>query len=165
MSAPHPGDIGLVAIRGRVGAAIRFGQWLCGDGWHHYEHAFVYVGAGEVVEGMPQGARRASIDQYDGRPVAYLRCPPDLGPAVAEAALGFIGVPYSFADYLAIALHRAGIPAPHLRAYIESSRRLICSALCDRAAEIGGWKLFDDGRWHGYVTPGSLYRLYSAQNA
>lgn len=162
MSAPNPGDIGLVAIRGRVGAAIRFGQWLVGDGYDHYEHAFVYVGNGEIVQAMPRGAERATVPTMSG-PVVYLRCPTELGPAVAEAAVGFIGVPYSFVDYAAIALHRVRIPTPRLRAYIESSRRLICSALCDRAAEIGGWKLFDDGRWHGHVTPGDLYRLYAAQ--
>lgn len=162
---PQPGDIGLVAIRGRVGAAIRLGQWMVGDGWSKYQHAFVVVGDGKLVEAMPQGARTAPLDQYEGRDVAWLKCPPHLGPAVAEAAIGFIGVPYSFADYAAIALHRVRVPAPHLKAYIESSRRLICSALCDRAAEIGGWKLFDDGRWHGHVTPGSLHRLYAAQQA
>jgi hypothetical protein len=160
---PNPGDIGLVAIRGRVGAAIRLGQWLVGDGFDHYEHAFVYIGGGEIVEAMPNGARRSTVPTTSG-PVVYLRCPPALGPAVAQAALGFIGVPYSFVDYAAIALHRFRIPTPRLRRYIESSKRLICSAMCDRAAHIGGWKIFDDGRWFGHVTPGDLYRVYAAQN-
>jgi hypothetical protein len=164
MSAPNPGDIGLVAIRGRAGRAIRFGQWLVGDGWSDYQHAFVYIGGGEVIEAMPDGARRAAVPTMAG-PVAYLRCPEQYGRAVAEAAIGFIDVPYSFTDYLAIALHRVRIPAPHLRAYIETSRRLICSQLCDRAAEIGGWHLFQDRRWHGHVTPGALYRLYEQQEA
>ncbi len=160
---PRPGDIGLVAIRGRVGAAIRLGQWLVGDGWSNYQHSFVMSGPGSVVEAMPDGARVAPLDQYEGRPIAWLRCPPELGPAVAQAALGFIGVPYSFADYAAIALHRVRIPTPKLRAYIEMSKRMICSQLCDRAAEIGGWHLFVDKRWNGYVTPGSLHRLYLRQ--
>ena len=165
MNGPNLGDIGLVDIRGRVGTAIRVGQWMVGDGWSRYQHAFVYVGDGHVVEAMPQGARRASLDQYVGRDVGWLRCPTQLGAAVAEAAIGFIGVPYSFVDYGAIALRRFRIPTPRLRAYVETSRRLICSQLCDRAAEIGGWKLFDDGRWHGYVTPGSLHSLYRAQQS
>jgi hypothetical protein len=165
VSVPNLGDIGLVDIRGRVGAAIRLGQWLIGDGWSDYQHAFVYTGLGMVVEAMPEGARHARLNQYDGRSIAWLRCPPMLGQEVASAALGFIGVPYSFADYAAIALHRLRIPAPHLRTYIETSKRMICSQLCDRAAEIGGWHLYDDGRWHGYVTPGALYRLHLKQNA
>ncbi len=160
-----PGDIGLVSIRGHLGLFIRIGQWLCGDGWGHYEHAFVYVGNGRVVEAMPSGARVAPITRYAGMLVLWLRCPPVLGQGVAAAAVTFVSTPYSFADYLAIALHRLRIPTPFLRRYIEWSGRLICSQLADRAAEYGGWHLFDDGRWHGYVTPGALRRLAERQNS
>lgn len=162
---PSPGDIGLVAINGRVGLGIRVGQWLCGDGWHHYEHAFVNVGGGQVVEAMPHGARLGRLDRYDPATVAWLRCPPIYSDRVAAAARGYVDTPYSFVDYLAIAAHRVRIPTPHLRAYIDSSGHMICSQLCDRAAEAGGWHLFDDGRWHGYVRPGDLYRLHRDQRA
>jgi hypothetical protein len=163
VSAPNPGDIGLVAIKGRVGFGIRVGQWLNGDGFANYQHAFVHVGRGQVAEAMPNGARIASLSQYDDCPLVWLRCPPELGQAVADAARGMEGVKYSFADYLALALRRARIPTPRLRKYIEGSERMICSQMCDRAAYLGGWKLFDDGRWFGYVTPGSLYGLAMAQ--
>jgi hypothetical protein len=162
---PNPGDIGLVAIKGRVGLAIRFGQWLNGSGLIRYEHAFVYVGDGQVIEAEPEGARLALLNQYDGCPLMWLRCPPQYGEAVAAAARAMRGVPYSFADYGALALHRLHIPAPHLRAYIETSKRDICSQLCDQAAMMGGWKLFDDGRWCGFVAPGDLYRLAGQQVA
>lgn len=153
------GDIGLVAIRGRVGQAIRLGQWALGDGYADFEHAFVQIGADQIVEAEPYGARLAPLSQYDGRAIVWLHCPDQYRPMVAAAARGMIGVPYSFLDYGALALHRLRIPAPHLRSYIESSGHMICSQLCDRAAELGGWHLFDDGRWHGYVTPSSLYAL------
>lgn len=159
MTGPGVGSIGLVAIKGRVGLAIRIGQWLNGSGFIRYEHAFVYVGNGQVIEAMPEGARLARLDQYRECPIVWLRCPPTLGEAVAAAARGYEGVPYSFADYVAIALHRFHIPTPRLRRYIESSRRMICSVLADRAAHDGGWHLFDDGRWFGYVTPGALHQL------
>lgn len=154
-----PGDIGLVAIKGRVGLIIRIGQWLNGSGLIRYEHAFVHVGDGQVVEAMPEGARLAPLSQYDTEPVVWLHCPHPYGEAVAAAARTYVGVPYSFADYAAIAAHRLHIPAPHLRRYIDTSGHMICSQLCDRAAERGGWHLFDDGRWHGYVSPGDLYAL------
>jgi hypothetical protein len=157
------GDIGLVAMRGRVGAAIRLGQWLVGDGYADYEHAFVAVGGDQVVEAMPGGALLTPLSRYEDCAIAWLRCPPRFGKAVAAAARSFVGTPYSFSDYAAIALHRFRIPTPRLRRYIEGSGRMICSQLCDRAAEMGGWKLFDDGRWHGHVTPGDLHRLYLAQ--
>jgi hypothetical protein len=165
--SPNPGDIGLVAIRGRVGAGIRLGQWLCGDGYADFEHAFVHVGDGEIVEAMPHGALLSKLSRYDDRAVetglAWLRCPREYGTEVARAAREMVGVPYSFLDYGAIALHRFRVPAPHLRAYIEASGHQICSQLCDRAAERGGWHLFNDKRWHGYVTPGSLYQLSLTQ--
>jgi hypothetical protein len=71
--------------------------------------------------------------------------------------------PYSELDYLAQAAHRLHIPSKHLKAYVESSGHLICSQLADRAASLGGWHLFDDGRWDGYVPPCDLYKLYWAQ--
>jgi hypothetical protein len=161
---PRQGDIGLTQISGYVGKGIRFAQWLNGDGFADYEHAFTYVGdvadIGNdlIVEAEPGGALLSPLSRYRRNEVLWLPCPPGYGDAVAAAALSFRGVPYSFLDYDAIALHHFHIPAPHLKAYIESSHHMICSQLCDRAAEIGGWNIFDDGRWPGFVTPGDLYR-------
>jgi hypothetical protein len=41
-----------------------------------------------------------------------------------------------------------------------STKHMICSQLADETALRGGWHLFDDGRWPGYVPPCDLYRLY-----
>lgn len=160
---PQPGDIGLVPMSGKGGRGIKVGQWLAGDGWTDYQHAFVYVGAAGdryqgqwVIEAMPGGARLARFDRYDVGRIVWLRCPPAYRAAVAAVAATYIGVPYSFADYGALALHRFRIPAPHLRRFIDSRKSMICSQLCDRAAARGGWHIFDDGRWSGYVTPGDL---------
>jgi hypothetical protein len=163
--APNLGDIGLVRIKGAVGKGIRFAQWLNGDGFADYEHAFTYVGAGQIVEAEPGGARRASLSQYADRLVVWLRCPSPYGFAVADAAWTLIGTPYSFLDYQALAMHRFHIPAPGLRRFIANSGHMICSQLCDHAAMVGGWHIFDDGRWEGYVTPGDLYREYRKQAA
>lgn len=163
--SPQPGDIGVCRIPGRVGLAIRAGQWLVGDGFANYEHAFVLTGAGRIVEAEVGGALDSPLDRYDAATVLWLRCPTALGPAVAAAALGYLGVPYSFLDYAAIGAHRFRLPAPGLRAYVGSTRHLICSQLADQAAADGGWHLFDDGRWPGYVTPGALRRLAAEQPA
>jgi hypothetical protein len=156
---PRPGDIGLVRVRGDVGRLIRVGQWLNGSGYANYEHAFVFVGAGTVVEAQPGGARPAALAEYDGRQIAWLRCPPQYGVYVAAAAHELVGTPYSFADYAALAAHRLHIPAPGLRSYIKASGHAICSQLADRAAYRGGWHLFADRRWEGDVTPADLYDL------
>lgn len=154
------GSIGLVEIPGDVGRAIRFGQWLNGDGYENYEHAFTYLGDGEIIEAEPGGARIVAF-HYSLRNVIWLPCPAEYGDAVAREARELEGVPYSFLDYAALATHRLHIPAPGLRDYIADTGHMLCSQLCDEAARRGGWHLFHDGRWAGYVTPGALYALTS----
>jgi cell wall-associated NlpC family hydrolase len=160
---PDPGDFGLTSIVGGVGRAIRLGQWLLGDGWSAYQHAFIYLGDGLILEAEPGGARVADLAQYDGRPMLWStgRIPltPEHRQRIHDLALDMRGVPYSFSDYASLALHRLHVPAPHLRAYIRSSGHMICSQLVDRAYEMAGIHLFDDGRWEGDVTPGDLARL------
>jgi hypothetical protein len=156
---PKLGSIGLVEMQGNLGRAIRVGQWLNGDGFADYQHAFVYVGSGEIIEGMPGGALKSPLDKYDPDSVVWLTCPDEFGAGVAAAARGYEGIPYSFLDYGAIALHRFHVPTPKLKAYIESTGHMICSQLCDQAAKDAGWHLFSDGRWEGYVTPLDIYNL------
>lgn len=161
---PRLGDIGLVRITGAGGFLIRLGQWLNGDGFADYEHAFVVVDGGQLVEAEPGGARIRPLSQYDGQHVVWLRCPDQFRDDVAAAARGMVGVGYSAADYFALAVHRLRIPVPGLRRYIGDSKRLICSQLCDLAASQGGWKLLS-GVWPGYVTPGALRALAENQGA
>jgi hypothetical protein len=156
---PRPGDIGLTSIDGHVGRLIRLGQWLNGDGFHDFQHAFVVQDSVGLVEAEPGGARLSLLSEYDGRDVVYLRCPDEYRGAVAYQATTLLGTPYSFLDYASLAARRLRIPAPHLRAYIADSGHMICSQLADEAAQRGGWHLFVDGRWPGDVTPGDLYQL------
>jgi hypothetical protein len=159
---PHPGDIGLVPMPGRVGKMIKFGQWLAADGWTPYQHVFQVAGEVDpwdeirIVEAMPGGALNSPLDKYHADKIVWLRCPPSYRDEVAAAALSFVGVPYSFLDYGALALHRFHIPTPHLRKFISSRGHQICSQLADAAAVKGGWHIFDDGRWPGSVTPNDL---------
>lgn len=164
--APQPGDIGLTVISG-WGRLIRLGQWLNGDGFADFEHAFVVTevddrGDAHIVEAMPGGAQHVRNWHPADRTV-YLRCPEEHREAVAAAARGFVGVPYSVADYFALAAHRLHIPTPHLKRFVTQQHSMICSQLADAAAMEGGWHLFSDGRWPGYVTPGDLYALYQKQ--
>jgi hypothetical protein len=166
---PQPGDLGLVKMPGVVGRLIRTGQWLNGEGYADYEHAFTVVGEVDgyegpmIIEAMPGGALLSPLSRYDGFDPVYLRCPDEFRVEVAAAAFTLRGVKYSALDYFALAAHRFHIPAPGLRRYIASTGHLICSQMADRAADLGGWHLFDDNRWPGYVTPMSLYGLYIRQ--
>jgi len=163
---PKPGDIGLTTISGAGGGLIRLGQWLNGDGFGDREHAFVVTEYRQglptipwIVEAMPGGAQHVKNWHTD---CVYLRCPDEHRNAVAAAALRYVGVPYSFLDYGALALHRFHIPTPHLKRFISDGGHQICSQLADQAAADGGWHLLQDV-WPGDVTPGDLARLYREQ--
>jgi cell wall-associated NlpC family hydrolase len=169
-----PGDYGLVPIPGRGGRLIRLGQFLIGDGYRDYQHAFVYVGNGEVIEASGNGAVKkpyhyANEDVMWSSDVLHQETRTELIPieltdldrsAICQAAEGYLGVPYSWLDYFAIAAHRFHLSrSDALQKIVASTRRMICSQLVDQCFADAGVHLFDDGRWPGYVTPGDLTQL------
>ncbi|MFE1764099.1 hypothetical protein ACWDBF_02150 [Streptomyces angustmyceticus] len=159
---PLPGDIGLTRISGVTGTLIRVGQWINKDGFADYEHAFLVLPGDRLLEAEPGGARITPLAAYADADVLYV-CPEHLTERqrtdICAAATRYVGVPYSFLDYLAIATHRFRLPVPGLRRYVASTRHMICSQLVDQCYLDGGVHLFADGRWPGYVTPMALYRL------
>lgn len=163
-NSPQPGDIGLTSITGIVGHLIRLGQFLNGDGFSHYEHAFIVLEDGMLIEAMPGGAQIVPLSEYDDRDVLYVS-PAGLTDSdrkrICDAARAFEGVEYSFVDYGAIAAHRLHLPIPGLREFVADTGHMICSQLVDRAYEEAGVKVFSDSRWDGYVTPGGLYKRFA----
>jgi hypothetical protein len=159
---PQPGDIGLTQISGVTGRLIRFGQWINGDGFADYQHAFLVLPDERLLEGQPGGSRIRPLADLADDDVLYVY-PQGLTErqraGICAAASRYVGVPYSFLDYLAIATHRFRVPVPGLRRYIASSRHMICSQLVDQCYLDAGVHLFADGRWPGYVTPMALYNL------
>lgn len=162
---PLPGDFAVTSISGQVGFLISLGEWLNGSRFGHWDHAFVYVGDGQLVEAEPGGARLAGLDEYAGRPIAWstghVQLTDEQRGAIVAAARARIGTPYSGLDYLAIAAHRFHLPVPWLRRYVASSKHLICSQLVDRCYADAGAHLFS-GIWEGYVTPADLADLIGA---
>jgi hypothetical protein len=158
-----PGRIGLTQIHGKVGLGIRVGQYLNGSGFEDFEHAFVDLGDGTIIEAEPGGARIRSIDEYVPSEVhwcdgIYAGVSPDVRLAIAEAARGFEGTRYSFLDYDALVLHRLGLDATWLERYISDNGHMICSQLADSAYVKAGYRIFPLTRWEGFVTPGDLYK-------
>ncbi|MCC9311671.1 hypothetical protein LN042_32180 [Kitasatospora sp. RB6PN24] len=154
----------MVRITGEVGRLIRIGQWLNGDGYADYEHAFILVGDDMVVEAQPGGARQTPLATYQDRPIRWSsgRVPltNDQRAAIVSAAHRYLGVPYSFLDYLALATHRFRLPGNGLlKGFVADTRHQICSQLVDQCYRDAGVNLFSDGRWTGYVTPADLARL------
>lgn len=162
MSAPQPqpGDFAVTSITGQVGFLISFGEWLNGSRFGHWDHAFVYVGDGQLVEAEPGGARLAGLDEYQGRPIAWstghVELTDEQRTAIVAAARSFIGVPYSARDYFALALWHFRLRVPWARKVMASRASMICSELVDFAYEAAGVHLFADGRAPGDVTPADL---------
>lgn len=158
MINPQPGDFGLVAIKGDVGKLIRLGQWLNGDGFNDYEHAFIYIGNNQIVEAMPGGAIISDIDEYSDRAVLWSTGLVPLTTteraAIVETAIGFVGTPYSFLDYLAIALYRMHFTWLGVEKRVISSKHLICSQLVAQSYYDSGHPITDHPSY--LVTPGRL---------
>lgn len=159
-----PGMIGLTTISGNVGTAIEIGQWLNGEGFARWEHAFVVLHDGLILEAEPGGAvivpmhyRDENVYWCDG--IYKLLTPKMKSPLVLQpVAESLKGVKYSFLDYAALSAHRLHIPAPGLKDFIEDSGHEICSQLADEFYLRLGAHIFTDERWAGDVTPAGLYR-------
>lgn len=161
---PRPGDFAVVRMHGTPGALIRVGQWLNGDGFANVEHAFVLVGDDALVEAEPGGARVTPLTAYDPSGLhwsaGHIQLTSDQRAAIVAAAHRYLGTPYSFLDYGALAAHRFRLPGSGLlKGYVADTRHMICSQLVDQCYRDAGVHLFRDGRWPGYVTPADLNRL------
>jgi cell wall-associated NlpC family hydrolase len=160
---PQPADFFLAPISGLGGKAIRFGEFLNGQGFLKVQHAGIYMGNDYTVEAYPGGAIHGNIKRFAPDSLVWstglIELTSEQRLSIVAAAMRYIGVPYSELDYLAIAAHRFHIPAPHLREYIASTKHMICSQLVDQCYEDGGVHLFNDGGWPGYVDPGALFHL------
>jgi cell wall-associated NlpC family hydrolase len=170
-----PGDFLLVSFDGKDpnfsdvhawllnGGLIRIGQWLNGDGFAQYEHAAIYVGNGQIVEAQNTGTAIADAHRYDSLDTFWSTGIIDLTDAersaIVAAAKGYVGTPYSWTDYFALAARRLHLwPAnAMLENYVKSTKHMICSQVVAQCYSDAKHPLFN--RWPGDVTPGDLYDL------
>ena len=159
--SPQPGDFAVVSAGGIAGPLVSFGEWLNGDGFGDWEHAFLYIGAGDIIQAEPGGANERPLTGHAHTlwSTGTIQLSAGQRDAICAAARKYLGVPYSFLDYAALAAHRAHLNIPGLRAYIGATGHQICSQLVDQCYADAGVHLFADGRWPGYVTPASLASL------
>jgi cell wall-associated NlpC family hydrolase len=165
---PQPGDFGLVSTAGplldRLAAAvIRF------DTDSPVNHAFVYVGNGNIIEAVSR-VKIDYVDEYSDITWSTGRLPAALTPTSAQrdriiaAANDLVGDRYNILDILAIGLaqRRTGRLVNDQSWWakrLSADGREICSQLVDAAYLAAGIHLFDDGRLPGLVSPGDLYSL------
>lgn len=165
LKTPKPGDIGLTKIEGLLGWFVSLGQHLAGDS-SKFTHAYIVLDDETVIAAQPGGARMDKLSDYNNKSIYLQRDLTDEQRAsiVAEAR-ALEGLPYSFLDYLAIALARFGIKPQWLRNFIANKGHMICSQLCDEVYRRAGINLFNDGRLPQEVTPGDLlYVLVGEQD-
>lgn len=161
MTEPRPGDFGLTKINGLAGAFVSAGQWFVGD-FAPVQHALMYVGDGLAVQAMPSGAELIRLE--DASPVVkwstgLIELTDQQREDIADEAYGLVGTPYSFLDYLSIALERLGVHSKLIRDRVQSSGHLICSQLVVEAYARAGVDLFGPGKFPGDYTPGDLWNL------
>ena len=155
---PKPGDIGLVRIPGIAGWFIALGQLLLGDA-SRYTHAFIVVDGGRAISAQPKGAGYDNLTTYIELGAVFARNIPltlEERTRIVMGATNLLGTPYSFLDYLALALHRFKIRPKFVERYITASRHMICSQLVDQVYLAAGIHLFSDGRLSQDVTPGDI---------
>jgi hypothetical protein len=152
------GDFGLTRVHGPFGRLIRFGQYWYGNS-SEYEHAFLVLSNNEVLEAEPRGARIVPLSNYLNDPhTVFVKVPltPEQRIAIDAAGRSLEGIPYSFLDYLALALAKFHIKPKFITNYIKTDKHMICSQLVDEAEFMVGFQMFDDGREPSQVTPGGL---------
>jgi hypothetical protein len=170
-----PGDLAVVHLGGGAGRFIDICQRLSGAHAQRWEHAIVGVGDGMIVEAEQGGAQRVLM-HYDERDVWWcwqggVTVPAGARAGIVARADKFAadcdgrGTPYSDLDYLAQLGHCWHIPFPGLRHFIADDGHVICSQLDDCSALAGGWHLFTDKRWPGYVRPYDLAVRFGAPGA
>lgn len=153
---PKPGDFGLTKIGGILGFFVSLGQHLAGDS-SKYTHAFIVLDEESVIAAQPGGARVDKLIDYKNKAIySSFDLTPDQRSAIIAYARAYEGTPYSYLDYLAIALARLGIKPQWLKRFIANKGHMICSQMVDEVYKKAGVHLFNDGRLPQEVTPGDL---------
>ena len=157
-----PGDFAVVRPRSEVGDTIDIMERLAGYAGGGFVHAFIAVEGFDIVEAEPHGAVCHPY-HYDPNGVEWstgkIALTSAQRTAIVAAAMGYVGTPYSFLDYAAIAAHRFHLWAPGLAGYVRSTRHMICSQLVDQCYRDAGVELFHDGRLPQFVVPDDLAEL------
>jgi len=163
---PLPGDFALVRVSGPTGLLIRLGQGLVSHTLADYEHAFVYLGDGQLVEAEPGGVRVKPLSEYHGRNLMWstgsVRLSRGQRVTIVAAAWAMKGRPYDYWDYPDIAAYHI----PFLRRLLGLENRhrqaVICSQLVAETYNAAGVSLSSEP--DRYVTPADLHNWLVRHN-
>jgi uncharacterized protein YycO len=151
---PAMGDYGVVKTNGWMGMLIRVGTLS------RWNHAFIYIGDGKIVEANPKGVAISNVSKY--KDIAWNQHE-QLTEAqrqkIVKRAKQMVGEPYGFGAILVIALKILGLKIiAKLRKFAENEKSVICSQLVAMCYSYAKIKVSD--KPHAFTTPGDLaFRL------
>ena len=154
MAKPIPGQYGVVATPGFFGFLIRLGTFS------RWNHAFIYIGKGQIVEANPKGVQVMPVSEYPN--IAWNQHEPLTATqrlAIVDTATSFIGKPYDFTDIFILTFRCLGLKLPRFFfGNVSKHKGLICSELVAKAYKSAGIELV--AKADNLVTPSDLaYRL------
>lgn len=149
---PVPGDFGVVKTNGIVGKLIRFGT---ASRWNH---AFIYVGPGVIVEANPTGVALSPVTNYPK--IAWNHhdsLSQEQREQIVELALFEVGKPYAFLDIAALFFRIIGLKFIRPNSFwkkLSSKESWFCSELVAYCYRKSGLTLINKN--DDLVTPGDL---------
>jgi len=160
---PRPGDFAVVDTLTRTSRLIQLAEALSRGGFTMFDHAVICSrvrrdGTVYIVEATQRGAEE-NVWHYDDNDHLWSTGIVKTSTRAGKAALAYLGTPYSWLDYVAVAARASHMWAPGMRHYVASTKHLVSSQLVDRAELDAGVHLFADRRWPGYVRPSDLAEL------
>lgn len=159
---PELGDFGVVRTSGWAAKLIRWGTQS------PVNHAFVYVGNGEIVEMEPKtGATLSKASKYKTVYWSTGKIPLTFEQRknIALFERGRVGrVRYSLLGLVVIAFAQRRLGSlitsnSWIAKKVGADGEEFCSQEVDYAYDQNGVHLFKDGRLPGLVSPGDLYEL------
>lgn len=152
---PQPGDYGVVATKGIIGFLIQLGTLT------KFNHAFIYIGDGKIIEANPGGVSISDVSKYTNIVWNKNEYKTDeQRQALVQQAKTHLGHSYSFLAIVAITLEIFKINRPAwMIKRLSSSGDDICSQLVAQDYRACGFVV--DGKTPDfYITPSDLiYRL------
>lgn len=150
---PRIGDFGVVRSNGIFARLIQFGTLS------RWNHAFVYIGDGYIVEATPKGVIKSKVSKYTN--VAWNKHESlnhEERQQIVMFALKAVGQPYNFIVIGNIALRILGLKllakTKLMYHWAQATKGYICSELVAEAYESIGENLCDKDP--DLVTPGDL---------
>lgn len=150
---PKIGDYGVVKTNGWIGFLIRIGTQS------RWNHTFIYIGDGKIVEANPTGIAITPTSAYPN--IAWNRheeLSDEKRELIRQHALDLVGKPYGFLDIAVIVFRIFGLDLFGTRKFwdriVSKNNGYICSELVSEAYEVAGFKLIN--KPNHLVTPGDL---------